>query len=155
MGEKYSSKRSNGDYLADLISLRSPQKMLIVNFMRVIMILILLGSIYLFGYTWEGFKGGVEYSAYPSGNNVDTYTGALIDREKANVDCKRVWGYNGLFCSPETGDKLFDPFFGSGSSMSCEGSGITKSGGNVCLNAEQRRLLTTRGGNASSDAQIG
>lgn len=153
MGEKHLSKRPDNGYLA--IFTFSGKNMILVNFMRVLMIIILLGSIYVFGYTWEGFKGGVEYSAYPSNDNVDTYTGALIDQTKNNAECKRVWGYNGLFCSPETGDKLIDPFFGSGSSMTCEGSGITKSGGNVCLNTEQRRLLTTRGGNAPVDAQIG
>lgn len=117
---------------------------------------IFIASIFLFGYTWEGFKGGVDYSAYPSQTDTDAYTGALIDQDKANVECKRVWGYNGLFCNPETADKLIDPFFNSGSSMNCEGSGITKSSGNVCLNEQQRRLLTTRGGNASGgDAQIG
>ena len=153
MGEKRLSKHSDGGYLAKMMS--PGKSILLIHFMRVLMIIILLGSIYVFGFTWEGFKGGVEYSAYPSNDNVDTYTGALIDQSKNTAECKRVWGYNGLFCSPETGDKLFDPFFGSGSSMTCEGSGITKSGGNVCLNAEQRRLLTTRGGNAVSDAQIG
>jgi len=153
MGEKNVSRRSDGGYLANLLS---PGKIMILfNLLRVTVVLIILFSIYLFGYTWEGFKGGVEYSAYPSNSNIDTYTGALVDQTKNNSDCKRVWGYNGLFCSPETGDKLFDPFFGSGSSMTCEGSGITKSGGNVCLNAEQRRLLTTRGGNSSPDSQIG
>ena len=153
MGEKHLSKRADGGYLANLMS---PKKiMMLFNLMRVLVIIILLGSIYVFGYTWEGFKGSFEYSSYPTNENIDTNKGALIDETKKNVECKRVWGFNGLFCSPKTSDKLIDPFFGSGSSMNCEGSGITKSGGNVCLNAEQRRLLTTRGGNASVDAQIG
>lgn len=133
-----------------------PRPAIVYKVVTVLVFIIFIGSIFLFGYTWEGFKGGVEYSTYPANENTDTYTGALLDQEKANVECKRVWGYNGLFCSPETGDKPIDPFFNSGSSMNCEGSGLTKSSGNVCLNEQQRRLLTTRGGNASGgDAQIG
>lgn len=152
MGEKNFTKRSDTGYLANLA--KPAKGMILFNLMRVLMVIVLLGSIYAFGYTWEGFKGDAEYSSYPSNESVDTHTGALIDDTK-KTECKKVWGFNGVFCSPETGDKLFDPFFGSGSSMTCEGSGITKSGGNVCLNAEQRRLLTTRGGNATTDAQIG
>lgn len=34
------------------------------------------------------------------------------------------------------------------SSMTCEGNSYSNIGGNICLNPEQRRLLTTRGGNA-------
>jgi hypothetical protein len=41
-----------------------------------------------------------------------------------------------------------DPFGLIDSSMDCPGSSYTNINGNICLNAEQRKLLTTRGGNS-------
>lgn len=117
----------------------------------------ILGIVYLFRdssfppMVKEGFKGGVDYSTYPKNESVDTYTGAFIGNN-SNLECSRVWGYNGLFCNPNgsgSRDKI-DPFYGTSSSTTCEGSGIQKGSGNVCLSAEQRRLLTTRGGNATT-----
>lgn len=41
-----------------------------------------------------------------------------------------------------------DPFGLINSSMDCPGSSYTNINGNICLNEEQRKLLTTRGGNS-------
>ena len=121
----------------------------------------ILGIIYLFNssnspFLTEEFKGGISYSSFPQNENLDTYTGMMVGGN-SNLDCKRVWGYNGLYCSPDTAlSTMVDPFYNTSSSMTCEGSGMQKGSGNVCLSADQRRLLTTRGVNASTgEAQIG
>jgi len=98
----------------------------------------------------EGFKGGLDYSSYPQNNNMDSYTGCLVGGN-SNLDCKRVWGYNGLYCTPDKANAaMYDPFYNTSSNMTCEGSGLHKSSGNVCMNDQQLKLLTTRGGNATS-----
>lgn len=99
----------------------------------------------------EGFQGQqMHYSSFPKHENLDNYTG-LVFGSNSKLDCKRVDGYDGIFCTPATAlTTKIDPLGGSLSNMNCEGSGLQKSNGNVCMNAEQRRLLTTRGGNAVS-----
>ena len=111
----------------------------------------ILGIVYVFAnksHSWgyEGFQGGLDYSPYPKTENVDNYTGAMIGGN-SKLECKRVPGYNGVYCPPSE-NVMFDPFYNTSSSMTCEGSGLYKGSGNVCLNADQHRLLTTRGGNA-------
>ena len=98
----------------------------------------------------EGFQEKISYSSYPTNENLDNYTG-LIFGSNSKLDCKRVDGYDGVFCTPKTAlSTKIDPFGGTTSNMTCEGSGLSKGNGNVCLSAEQPRLLTTRGGNAIS-----
>ena len=127
-----------------------------------VLIFAILGIVYLFNdsssfppMVQEGFKGGIDYSTYPKNENIDTYTGVLIGNN-SNLECRRVWGYNGLFCNPESKSRdQIDPFYNTQSGMKCEGSGLQKGNGNICLDENQRRLLTTRGGNATSGFQIG
>jgi hypothetical protein len=51
--------------------------------------------------------------------------------------------------SPESYNKL-DPFGLIGSSMDCPGSSYSNLNGNICLNDNQKMLLTTRGGNSKT-----
>jgi len=51
--------------------------------------------------------------------------------------------------SPESYNKL-DPFGLIDSSMECEGSSYSNLKGNICLNENQKMLLTTRGGNSKT-----
>lgn len=99
----------------------------------------------------EGFQNsGLEYSSYPKHESTDSYTGLMFGGN-SNIDCKRIPGHNGLYCTPTTASTTkLDPFYNTSSNMTCEGGfGLQKGSGNVCLDAEQKRLLTTRGGNAS------
>ena len=98
-------------------------------------------------------EGFTPYSSYPQNNALDAMNTMVLAGDRS--DCEALPGLNGLQCSPTTSDKLLDPFYGFQSSQDCEGSGLTREGGNICLTKTQRALLTTRGGNAVYDAQIG
>ena len=110
-----------------------------------------------FGYN-EGFanpnKRNIEYSAYPEGQPLDSGLSKMIDKAQT-PQCGKVWGFNGVFCEPEVSDTMIDAFYSASSDESCEGSGLTKGRGNLCLDKLQRQLLTTRGGNSVYDSVIG
>lgn len=109
----------------------------------------------------EGFTYGqrtnvspLKYSTTKDNSALDTYIDMM--RTQSNVECKRVMGFDGLFCKPYVADAIIDPLFAVDSSPTCAGSGLTKGNGNICLNPTQFQLLTTRGGNSTTiDSQIG
>ena len=113
-------------------------------------IICLFGNSNGYGYGYEGFKSELNYSSY---NNTpsDSYTGMMIGGN-SNIECKRIPGHSGLFCTPDSSHQVsrYDQFYDTSSNMTCSGNGLQKGSGNVCLNEEQHRLLTTRGGNAST-----
>jgi len=104
----------------------------------------------------EGFSGrpNIEYSSYPQGKAMDSKLAMVIDQSQPPT-CGKVWGFNGLFCGLGVADHKIDPYYSAPSDMTCEGSGLTKGRGNLCLDAEQHKLLTTRGGNSVYDSVIG
>lgn len=113
----------------------------------------------------EGFYS-IPYSTYDGAKPIDTYVSNLLTQTK-ETQCQQFAGkklndVNGLFCnSTYTGG--IDQFYGLSSSPTCQGSGLTKSNGNLCLDDKTYNLLTTRGGNLSNtystsgtkDSQIG
>ena len=103
----------------------------------------------------EGFSGRphIEYSSYPQGKAVDSKLAMVIDKSHPPT-CGKVWGFDGLYCQPGVADGSVDPFYKTTSDMTCEGSGLTKGRGNICLDDKQRKLLTTRGGNSVHDSVI-
>jgi hypothetical protein len=108
---------------------------------------------YEFPYS-EGFESPLKYTDATTYQATDTLVNNLL--QPSNQTCKKVIGMNGLFCQPFVADNIIDPLFGTESSTTCAGSGLTKSNGNVCLNDKQYKLLTTRGGNSTGrDSQIG
>lgn len=100
----------------------------------------------------EGFTN-TEYTTYPNNKSIDSYTN--YDIVKSN-DNKYV-GFNGLLSSPDaTATNPVDIYSQAPGEPSCKSFGYSNSRGFLCMNDEQVRLLTTRGGNASSgDMQIG
>jgi hypothetical protein len=103
----------------------------------------------------EGFSGKqLTYSTANNNTSLDTQIDLL--QNQSSVECKKVMGFDGLYCKPYVADSIIDPFFATESSMTCAGSGLTKGSGNVCLNPTQTQLLMTRGGNLTGkDSQIG
>lgn len=72
------------------------------------------------------------------------------------TDCKKVSGFDGLFCVANGGDKKIDSFSENSGSLSCQPSGLSNSKGPLCLTKEQLGLLSTRGQNVNGrDSQIG
>jgi hypothetical protein len=110
-------------------------------------------------YAYEGFDtvhNPTEYSTKTVHGALDTYNSFLISRD-ADA-CKKIYGFDGLYCKPYEADKRIDPFADTKGSADCIGSssGLSNSQGGLCLNDQQKQLLLTRGGNAAApDSQIG
>ena len=117
-------------------------------------------------YAYEGFntvhnpldtaRNPTEYSTKTAHGALDTYNSFLISGD-ADA-CKKIYGFDGLYCKPYEADKKIDPFSDTKGSAACIGnsSGLTNSQGGLCLNDQQKQLLLTRGGNAAApDSKIG
>jgi hypothetical protein len=99
----------------------------------------------------EGFATA-PYSTFSANQPIDSGISYLIDPTKEK-ECKKIYGFDGLFCNPESGNKGIDVFYGLPSNSTClTGSGLTKSNGNLCLDGAAFKLLTTRGGNATGSS---
>ena len=69
---------------------------------------------------------------------------------------KKVEGFEGLMPAPFAENKMLDPFFKAETKPECQGSGLTKGNGSLCLTPELQMLLKTRGKNATGgESQIG
>jgi hypothetical protein len=102
----------------------------------------------------EGFHS-LNYSTVQGNKPIDSGISMLIDQNNGK-QCKKIFGFDGLFCAPDSLNNGIDPFYGLSSSSTCAGSGLTKTGGNLCLNDTTYGLLTTRGGNSGGkDSVIG
>lgn len=97
----------------------------------------------------------IDYSSNDTHKPMDTYKPFMIDKPPA--ECKKIYGFNGLFCKPnETGEHL-DIFSGAEGKKGCtDNSGLSNSMGGLCLTDDMKQLLATRGGNVTvSNAEIG
>jgi|UniRef100_A0A6C0AUB8 hypothetical protein len=106
-------------------------------------------SLFTREYPYEGFGGmTTDYSSAASHNAMDSYKSYLIDSSQGG-DCKKVHGFNGLFCSPGVADNKIDLFAGTEGKLSCSvgSSGLSNSKGSLCLTEQQKQLLSSRGGN--------
>jgi hypothetical protein len=92
---------------------------------------------------WSPVEGYTSYVDYASLNGKTQIGSSLTP-----TDCTQTVG--GLHC--DGGDDAtvgqLDRFYGLPSDVQCQASGLTKSGGNVCLDETTSKLITTRGGNA-------
>lgn len=107
-------------------------------------------------YPFEGFQDAnpLEYTTNNEHKALDSYSSYLISNQE--VDCKKVWGFDGLYCKPCVADNKLDVFSEAEGKKDCQGVGLTNSLGNLCLNDVQKKLLTTRGGNSTGkDSEIG
>lgn len=97
----------------------------------------------------EGFSNNsntLDYSSQANHSAMDTYKPFLI--EKPAAECKKVYGFTGLFCEPSSIDNPLDKFGGLEGKLECkDNSGLTNSRGGLCLTDEHKKLLSTRGGN--------
>ena len=101
-------------------------------------------------FSGSGTRHSLEYSSYPTNEAIDSKKNMLIETTPSKPQCGKVWGLNGLFCTPYLSDNLLDVFYSAKSDMSCEGSELSKGQGNLCLDKTQRALLSSRGGNADT-----
>jgi hypothetical protein len=81
----------------------------------------------------EGFSNN-EYTEYGNPNK---------------SSCQSSIGFGGLLCSPDENSNPKDIYSDAQGSLGCKSYGYSNSRGFLCMEPEQVRLLTTRGGNAS------
>jgi hypothetical protein len=106
-------------------------------------------------YPYEGFSS-LGYSTNVGNQNLDNRDSYLIAGDRG--DCKKVYGFDGLFCKPYVADNKIDSFDDTPGNPSAFGhsSGLSNSMGSLQLSSDQIKLLQTRGGNQSgSAAEIG
>jgi hypothetical protein len=112
-------------------------------------------EIFTIQYPYEGFSS-LNYSSNSDNTIIDNETSYLIDGDCR--DCKKVYGFDGLFCKPYVADKKVDSFVDTPGNPTSFGrsSGLSNSMGSLSLSADQIKLLQTRGGNQSGvPAEIG
>ncbi len=73
---------------------------------------------------------------------------SAIDGKSESADCKKVSGFNELYCSPNYNPPNNDKFSGTPGGASDNSYGLTNSMGKLQLTKEQIELLSTRGGNS-------
>jgi hypothetical protein len=73
---------------------------------------------------------------------------SAIDEKSESADCKKVSGFNELYCSPTYNPPNNDKFSGTPGGASGDSYGLTNSMGKLQLTKEQIELLSTRGGNS-------
>jgi hypothetical protein len=107
---------------------------------------------------FEGFANNdqmLHYSDTKTNAVADTNTQFAIDGQG---ECKKIFGFDGLFCGPKEGPHSVDTIGSAKGSLECVGksSGLSNSMGGLCLDENQKNLLATRGGNMTSgSAEIG
>ena len=77
---------------------------------------------------------------------------------EANTECKRVNGFpgHGVFCSPSSKPETIDIYSQAKGDISCESVGYFNSKGPLCMDANMKSMLATRGANAlGGNGQIG
>ena len=102
---------------------------------------------------FEGFANNgekLDYSSKEEHKMMDTNKQFLINQPEA--ECKKVFGFDGLFCTPKDEAQKLDKIGSSHGSAACVGksSGLSNSMGGLCLDANQIKLLSTRGGNMTA-----
>ena len=110
-------------------------------------------------YTYEGFDLIPSTNEYNmNSNGKDDANKSVLLKNADNAECKKVFGLDGLFCSPNAKSEKVDIFSDVKGDSTCYGnsSGLSNSKGGLCLDANQLNLLRTRGGNQSgAQAEIG
>ena len=103
---------------------------------------------------FEGFtatKPDVAYTNKHNDKNIDSSYSAYLKKD-TDAECKKVYGFGGVYCDPTGAAKKIDAFGGAKGNLECFGknSGLTNSMGGLCLTEEHKTLLSTRGGNQSA-----
>jgi hypothetical protein len=119
-----------------------------------------MGDYFSQEYPYEGFGTmETEYSGVQKNEALDSYSSFFINpSSNGPKGCKKVEGFKGLFCEPYVAGDKIDILGDAQGKLTCngEGSGLSNSKGSLCFNENQKKLLTTRGGNATGvPSQIG
>ena len=99
---------------------------------------------------FEGFKSDrklLDYSSKENNAAIDTNKQYLMTKPEGG--CKKLFGFEGIYCTPMTESSKIDTIGTTKGSIDCVGksSGLSNSMGGLCLDESQIKLLSTRGGN--------
>jgi hypothetical protein len=100
-------------------------------------------NLFAIEFPYEGF------SLFPSAQPLpepEPFTS--IDGKSESADCKKISGFNELYCAPNYNPPNNDKFSGTPGGASDNSYGLTNSMGKLQLSKEQIELLSTRGGNS-------
>jgi hypothetical protein len=95
-------------------------------------------------FPYEGFT--LTPSTYVTEPPMEPFS--AIDGKSESADCKKVSGFNELYCAPNYTPPNNDKFSGTPGGASDNSYGLTNSMGKLQLTKEQIELLSTRGGNS-------
>lgn len=107
-------------------------------------------SLYRNQTAYEGFQAKrVGYSTYPDNISVDSMNSKDITPTTVANTCVKIFGFDGLQCSPTFNDNNLDIYSTAKGDASClyQGSGMSNSMGTLCLSGDMTKMLQTRGGN--------
>lgn len=109
-------------------------------------------------FPYEGFEQMQSDLGYASASGAivqDRLQSYALNSEQKG--CKKVYGFDGLFCEPYLADTTLDIYSTATGSLACinKSSGLTNSKGSLCLDKNQKSMLMTRGGNSTDDSEIG
>jgi len=105
-------------------------------------------------FPYEGFS---NYGNVDGSPNADAGVNKFLIGNTVS-DCTKIYGFNGLFCKPNTADVSIDKFSQASGNTSALGksSGLTNSMGALQLDDNLNKMLQTRGGNQTgAPMQIG
>jgi len=105
----------------------------------------------------EGFHtGGLEYTTVGQPDKATDDLHALRSINPDTNQCKKVGGFNGVFCTPYSQPESIDIYSKATGNINSESVGLTNSKGPLQLDENMKRMLQTRGTNASGGfGQIG
>ena len=107
-------------------------------------------SLYRNQSAYEGFQTKpVGYSTYPDNVSIDSMNSKSIEQPSVASTCMKIFGFDGLQCSPNFNDNNLDIYSKAKGDASClyKGSGLSNSMGTLCLSPDMTKLLQSRGGN--------
>jgi hypothetical protein len=100
----------------------------------------------------------LEYTNVSQPNQATDDLYALRNIKPDNSQCKKVSGFPGygVFCTPYTESEKVDIYSEAKGDLKCQDLGLYNSMGPLCLDANMKRMLQTRGMNAEGGfGQIG
>ena len=111
-----------------------------LNFFIILLIIVVIVSSMMSTYSVRPASELVYNGMFP-------YSEGFSIIEEPVVAPVQIKGFDGLMSSPGAVQELNDIFIGTKSNSTCQSYGYTNSTGNLCLDKNQIKLLTTRGGN--------
>jgi hypothetical protein len=106
-------------------------------------------NVFAHEFPYEGFSGMSSNYTNNDPKASDSGITKFLINNPNGFDCKKVHGFDGLFCKPDAADNKIDKFSEVDGDPKCFGqsSGLSNSKGSLCLGNDLTRMLQTRGGN--------